>query len=67
MFLSYNEMEYLKEMASFSKKDQTTRQRVTAVAREKFMSIGYEEHSTRMIVEEVGTIQQVLYYHFKNK
>ena len=49
------------------KKDPTTRQRIIAVAREKFMSIGYEKTSTRVIAEEVGTTQPNLYHHFKNK
>lgn len=39
MFLPYNEMEYLKGMASLSEKNPTTRQRITAIAHENFMSI----------------------------
>lgn len=35
MFLPYNEMEYLKGMASLSEKNPTTRQRITAIAHEK--------------------------------
>ncbi|MEY8371556.1 TetR/AcrR family transcriptional regulator [Aerococcaceae bacterium 50-4] len=49
------------------RKDETTRQRILAVAREKFMTIGYEKTSTRVIAEEVGTTQPNLYHHFKNK
>lgn len=31
------------------------------------MPVGYEKTSTRMIGEEVGTTQQNLWHHFKNK
>ena len=60
-------MEYLKGMASLTEKNPTTRQRITAVVHENFMSIGYEKTSTRMIAEEGGKTQQDLYHHFKNK
>lgn len=51
-------MAYLIEMASLSEKNPTTRQRITTVAHENFMSIGYAKTSTRMIAEEGGTNQK---------
>lgn len=52
-------MEYLKGMASLSEKNPATRQIITAVAHENFMSIGYEKTSTRMIAEEGGKLNKI--------
>ncbi|WP_084105429.1 TetR/AcrR family transcriptional regulator [Demequina sp. NBRC 110056] len=44
-----------------------TRQRIQAVALERFTDFGYDQTSLREIAEELGVTKAALYYHFKTK